>query len=110
MAAQRQRWTAANRAGGTCEFEVLTPQGWKRCPHRGQEAAHAPYPRRECGRAWEDPDVVLWACRPCHIAHADPALAKGRKVRVPVDREAAAWAVIMAVSKVLTTVRKRPRD
>lgn len=106
-AANAQRISAYNRARGRCEFELEGGAvGWVRCGHHGIDAAHI-YPRTQCSKAREHPDVVLWACRPCHVAYDDPALAKGLKVRCPPAREKAAWAAIAAVSKVLP-VRKIP--
>jgi hypothetical protein len=108
-AANAQRIHAYNRARGRCEFELVAQAvGWVRCAHHGQEAAHI-YPRTQCGKAREHPDVVAWACRRCHVAFDDPALAKGLKVRVPPALEQAAWDAIAAVAKVLP-VRKMPPD
>lgn len=107
--AQIQHRRARDRSGGVCEFEKKTPgyPDWTRCTRRGWQAAHI-YPRRDCAKAREHADVVLYACQECHTAYDDPALAPpGWIVRVPPKREAAAWKAIQAHSKVLP-VRKKP--
>ena len=114
-AAQRkQREAVKERSDLRCEFLLVNHVGSFRCVAFGVKMAHAPWPRRTCGKARYLPEVVLWACRECRDVF------DGRNVRaipwfrreVPIECSRAAYDAILAASKdrasTLAALGKRP--
>lgn len=103
----KQRREAIARDGFACCFERwFKSEGWLKCGNSATDTAHI-YPRRECGRASSSVIVVLRACRRCHDefdGHGDGSIF----VRVPPDREAAAYKLISMSAKVPVPRRKPP--
>jgi hypothetical protein len=95
----KQRRAVKERSGGRCEFR----QQWflgcdARCPAEGQEMAHI-FPRRECGKARDLPEVVLWACRYCHDVYDKRQRAVFKRI-VPEGMLSAAREAIAVHTKV----------
>lgn len=110
----KMRKLSIARDGDRCEFERLTAVGfvftsyrmdtvqfgWAPCGELATATAHI-FPRRECGKFWDFPTVVVRACDRCHVAYDSHM--KG--VRVPPARELDAYAFLSVVCKIPPKLR-----
>ena len=87
------------RDGFLCRVERKVGLKWRPCLRTATDGAHI-VRRHQCAKAKFDDAVGVSACRDCHD------MLDGRrseyKVRVPIDRQRAAWDAIKLASKVMT--------
>lgn len=101
------------RDGYRCRFEEWNGSQWVECgtksrPHNPLFAAHV-YGRDWCGDAKFMDDVGITACLDCHDRY-DSRSHEGAPVRVPPEREEAAYTRITSVVTKFTVPRKLPPE
>lgn len=103
-----QMWVG--RFNGEALHNGWIEHGTRGNPDNPIDPAHI-YPRNHCGDFWDDPIVGLAACRNCHD-RLDGSLRDKVVVRVPPDREKAAFDFLMGKHKkgelVVKPVRRKP--
>jgi hypothetical protein len=97
---QRRTVRARDNKNGQpcCRFEVWDDktQSWKECGSKAASDTCHIYRRAQCAKAWSHEDVALLGCRKHHDAYDNYET----WVRVSPGREAKAWEIIVASSKV----------